>query len=207
MTAVPTGTARREPIETRLSRVISLLHMSEDKKVWMQERWLDQVRWFDHRAETANRWHAALRVIAIAGGVLVPGLVSLGGSSSSLWGWARPAAFVVSLLVATAVGLESFFHFGERWRHYRRTAELLEIEGWLFIQGGDPYRRHSHDQVFPTFAQKVEDIIRRDVEVFLTQIVREKQADDETEDEAEIQSSSEVNPLDATHRGPSSDAP
>jgi hypothetical protein len=172
--------------------VIDLLEMAEDKKAWMRYRWMDQVRWFDTRAAQLNRRHNWLRVVAITGGVLVPGLVSVssGGRIPWLRDSAGPLAFTVSLLVAVAVGLDGFFHFGERWRHYRRTAELLRIEGWLFIEGAGRYKEHQHrdhfhDRFFPVFATKVEDLIRRDVEVFLTQIVQER-ADDPEEEKKEL---------------------
>jgi hypothetical protein len=129
---------------------------------------------------------------------LIPGLVSVheGGSTLWLWDWVRPLAFTVSLMVAAAVGLDEFFHFGERWRHFRRTAELLKAEGWLFIEGGGRYKVHQHkkdfhNRFFPVFATKVEEIIRRDVEVYLTRIVQEKQDDGEREDE-EMQKYSEA---------------
>ena len=135
--------------------------------------------WFDRRAEQANLRHTYLRVIAIGGGVLIPGLVSVHAGSSSLWvwDWVRPLAFVVSLMVAAAVGLDEFYHFGERWRHFRRTAELLKAEGWLFIEGAGRYqqeqhRRNFHELFFPVFATKVEEIIRHDVEVYLTRSCR-----------------------------------
>jgi hypothetical protein len=175
-----------------LDRVIQGLDMSEHKKEWMRARWLEQVRWFDRRAEQANRRHSLLRVIAITGGVLVPGLVSVGSGagagSDDLADLAQPIAFVVSLMVAAAVGLDSFYHFGERWRHYRKTAELLKTEGWLFIEGAGRYRQQQHrtkfhDVFFPVFATKVEEIIRHDVAVYLTQIVQEKPEDRDEEEQ------------------------
>ncbi|MGZ8578515.1 MAG: DUF4231 domain-containing protein [Actinomycetota bacterium] len=176
-----------------LDRVIQGLDMSEHRKEWMRARWLAQVRWFDRRAEAANRKHSILRVVAITGGVLVPGLVSVGSGvgSDDLSAWAQPLAFVVSLMVAAAVGLDSFYHFGERWRHYRKTAEMLKTEGWLFIEGAGRYRkeqhrRNFHDVFFPVFATKVEEIIQHDVEVYLTQIVQEKR-EDHDEEEQEMQ--------------------
>ncbi len=173
----------------RLARAIEMLGMSEDKKEWMRDRWLDQVSWFDRRAREANRRYYALRVIAITGGVLVPALVSVnpGNSSFWVWDWVKPMAFIISLMVAASVGLDSFFHFGERWRHFRRTAELLKTEGWLFIEGGGRYKQHQHradfhDRFFPLFATKVEELVRRDVEVYLTRIVQEKPEDTDQED-------------------------
>ncbi len=178
------GTAR-----DRLLRVIEMLNMSEDKKEWMRDRWLDQVHWFDGRARDANRRYSVLRVIAISGGVLVPALISVnpGTSTAWIWDWVKPAAFVISLMVAACVGLDGFFHYGERWRHFRRTAELLKTEGWLFIEGGGRYKQHQHrpdfhDRFFSLFATKVEELVRRDVEVYLTRIVQEKPEDSDQED-------------------------
>jgi uncharacterized protein DUF4231 len=192
------STRSRTSLIDRLGPVIDGLAMDDDKKMWMRNRWLEQLTWFDQRAESSNRKHNYLRVIAIAGGVLIPGLVSVheGSSSLWLWDWVRPLAFIVSLMVAGAVGLDEFFHFGERWRHFRRTAELLKTEGWLFIEGGGRYKVHQHkkdfhNRFFPVFATKVEEIIRRDVEVYLTRIVQEKQEDGEREDE-ELQKYSEA---------------
>jgi hypothetical protein len=176
-----------------LERVISTLDMEGEKKEWMRDRWLDQVLWFDKRAAQANARHSSLHVVAISGGVLVPALVTLSRSTeSSTSKLAGEMAFVVSLLVAISVGLDSFFHFGERWRHFRRTAELLKTEGWLFIEGGGRYKTHQHlanfhDRFFPFFASKVEELIRRDVEIYLTRIVQE-QPEDKDQAQRELQS-------------------
>lgn len=190
-----------------LEGVIRSLDMSEHRKEWMRARWLSQVRWFDRRAEAANRKHSILRVIAITGGVLVPGLVSVGSGvgSDDLSAWAQPLAFVVSLMVAAAVGLDSFYHFGERWRHYRKTAEMLKTEGWLFIEGAGRYRkeqhrRNFHDLFFPVFATKVEEIIQHDVEVYLTQIVQEKR-EDRDEEEQEMKRVAETDRSEADQEG------
>jgi hypothetical protein len=174
-----------------LERAVDTLAMSDDKKWWMKGRWLGQVRWFDAKAETANRWHYVFRIIAIGGGVLIPPLVSVnpGPNADELLNWAHPTAFVLSVLVASAVALDELFHWGERWRHYRRTAELLKMEGWLFIEGGGRYREHQHranfhDRFFPIFATKVEDLVRHDVEVYLTRIVQDQE--DRDRDQQEI---------------------
>jgi hypothetical protein len=46
----------------------------------------------------------------------------------------------LSLLVALSAAVEQFFNYGERWRHYRRMAELLKIEGWEFFHLSGHYR-------------------------------------------------------------------
>jgi hypothetical protein len=168
-----------------LERVIAHLDLHEDKKEWMRVRWLEQVRWFDRKAVAASKRHYTLRIIAIVGGVLIPPLVAVQTSRDSQ-SWAHAAAIVLSVLVAGSVGLDELFRWGDRWRHYRRTAELLKIEGWLFIEGGGRYkgqqRRHDfHERFFSLFASKVEDLVRHDVEVYLSRIVQDNQEDKERE--------------------------
>jgi Protein of unknown function (DUF4231) len=181
----PEHKARHDPDREyhQLERVISHLDLHDDKKEWMKDRWLEQVRWFDAKAVAASKRHYALRILAIVGGVLIPPLVAV-QSGNEPPSWARGAAIVLSVLVAGSVGLDELFHWGDRWRHYRRTAELLKIEGWLFIEGGGRYkgqqRRHDfHERFFSLFASKVEDLVRHDVDVYLSRIVQDHQEDRE----------------------------
>ena len=174
----------------RLWKAIEGLDMADDKKEWMRDRWLYEVWWFDHRAEQANLRHSILRIVAIAGGVLVPALVSVSSSTERFDEAVQWTAFAVSLLVALSVGLDSFFHFGDRWRHYRRTAELLTMEGWQFIEKAGRYREKRdhrlarfHDHEFSRFATQVEQLIRMDVEVYLSRIVQERTEAERDEEE------------------------
>ena len=126
------------------------------------------------KANNVRNWHYSLRLTAIVGGVIIPALVSLSvvGQIATAIKW---GTFGLSLLVAISVAVEEFFHYGERWRHYRRTVECLKIEGWQFFQLSGPYQsHHSHANGYPIFAGRVESIIQRDVEVYITEVVQEK---------------------------------
>jgi predicted alpha/beta hydrolase len=84
------------------------------------------------------------------------------------------ATFALSLLVAISAAVEGFFRYGERWRHYRRTAELLKTEGWQFLQLTGYYRRHAaHALAYPLFASRVEDILQQDVDAYITTVAAE----------------------------------
>jgi hypothetical protein len=108
--------------------------------------------------------------------VIVPALVSLNINTNNVQtvvGW---IAFGLSQAVAISAAVEEFFHYGERYRHYRNTAEAMKIEGWQFFQLSGAYRHaQSHAEVYPDFAQRVESIIQRDVEGYLSEVVREKE--------------------------------
>jgi hypothetical protein len=82
-------------------------------------------------------------------------------------------------VVALSAAVEEFFHYGERWRHYRRTVERLKSEGWQFFQLSGAYVNQTHVQAYPAFAARVEELSREEVEVYTTQVVKEKQEKDE----------------------------
>lgn len=74
------------------------------------------------------------------------------------------------MTIASAV--EELFNLGECWRNYRNTAELLKIEGWRFFQLSGPYgRRKSLAEAYEKFAASVEEIIRRDVHIYISDIL------------------------------------
>lgn len=162
-----------------LSELIDTLTISDLQKHFLRSRWLEQVLWMECQANKARNRYYILRLIAIVGGVILPALVSLNIFDKAFfaikWG-----TFGLSLLVAISVAIEEFFHFGERWQHYRQTVECLKIEGWQFFQLSGPYYSYSeHSNAYPVFAGRIESIIQRDVEVYITEIVHEKKEEKE----------------------------
>jgi len=159
-----------------LQNLIGELDLSDLQRRSLQTRWLDQVLWMESRVNRSQTMYYVLRLTTIIGGVIVPALVSLrlGGGTGATVGW---VVFVISLLVAISAAVEGLFRFGERWRHYRRTSELLKSEGWQFFQLSGPFydRYNSHAEAYRTFAARVEDISRLEVEAYITSVAREKQ--------------------------------
>ena len=77
--------------------------------------------------------------------------------------------------MAISVAVEGFFNYGERWRHYRRTVEGLKREGWQFFQLSGPYRGcQDHAKAYPVFAGRMENIFQQEVEMYVTEVVKEK---------------------------------
>lgn len=164
----------REWLKQDLGSLIDALELTELQKHFLHSRWLDQVLWMEGKSENAQKRYYLLRLTAIVGGVTVPALVSLNLSSTGVMVYIRWATFIISLLVAVSVAVEEFFHYGERWRHYRSSVERLKIEGWEFFQLSGEYRYLNHAEAYPVFAAKVEDILRHEVDVYITEVVKEK---------------------------------
>ncbi|MBE0618497.1 MAG: DUF4231 domain-containing protein [Proteobacteria bacterium] len=165
--------AYNEWLKADLGEVIGELELSDLEKHFLKSRWLGQVLWMGGKASQCQLWHYALRVTAILGGVVVPALVGLQPANGQVPAL-RWATFGLSLVVAASVALEGFFRFGERWRHYRRSVESLQAEGWQFFQRCGPYAPlASHAAAFPEFARRVEELLGSEVEAYVTRVVKE----------------------------------
>ncbi len=84
----------------------------------------------------------------------------------------------MSLGVALATALESFFRPGERWRHYRRMTEALRIEGMHYLMLSGPYAdAGTHERAFGGFAGRLNEILSAEVDVdTFTRVAVEKPA-------------------------------
>jgi hypothetical protein len=174
-------------LDRELATMIDVLdELTVLQKRFLYSRWLDQVTCMDARAKTAQTRYYALRLVAIVGSVFVPSLVGLkiGDAPASIWIFRF--TFFLSLMVAVSIAVEEFFHYGERWRHYRRIVEMLKSEGWQFFQLAGSYQKYeNHGEAYSAFAARVEDILCQDIEMFFTQVAREKKEQGKGEGEKE----------------------
>lgn len=162
-------------MKNEMESIIEKLDLDDSQNRFMRSRWLDQVLWMEGKAAKSQKPYYMLRLIVIIGGIIVPALVSL-QFDPSVQIIIRWITFGLSLCVAISAAIEGFFHYGERWQHYRSTVELLKSEGWQFFQMSGNYRNYaSHSKAYPEFAERVENILRQDVQVYIRDIAKEKE--------------------------------
>ncbi|WP_207714109.1 DUF4231 domain-containing protein [Scytonema sp. UIC 10036] len=157
--------------------LIDQLDLSDLRKEFLKNRWLDQVMWLERRATKERNAHHNLRMITIVGGVIVPALIGF-QKGDQKWqeiiGW---TAFGLSQVVAVSAAIEEFFGHGDKYRNYRNTAEGLKIEGWQFFQMAGPYRQfHTHSEAYTIFAERVEQYIQQDLQGFIAQLTERQEA-------------------------------
>ena len=171
----PVSAKKPDDSPAGLNDLIGAIELDTMQKAFLRARWLSDLQWQDRTAKKCQRLHYTFRLVAIVGGVIVPALVGLNPTEDFWREPVRVLTFVLSLLVAIAVSVEGFFRFGDRWRHYRRNAELLKSEGWMFFQKSGRYRNYqSHGEAYPEFAEQVEGMLREDVEHYITDIAQER---------------------------------
>lgn len=169
---MPDKPSYRDWLKKDLGSLIDSLSLTDLQKRFLHSRWLDQVMWMEASANKARSRYYALRMVTIIGGVVVPALISLNlaGAAADFIKWSTVG---ISLLVGISAAVEEFFHFGERWRHYRRNVESLKTTGWLFFQLTGPFNAATHAEAYRTFASQVEEILQQDVNVYISKVVQE----------------------------------
>lgn len=172
------ATSYSDWLKQEFGGLIDGLDLAPQQKQFFKSRWLDQVIWMEAQAGRNRFWYYRLRLASIVLGAIVPALVSFPVSSCTGSGAniVKVITICVSLIVAISAGVEEFFHFGERWRHYRRNVESMKILGWQFFQLIGPFASFTtHQEAYPSFALAVETSLQRDIEAYVTNVAREKQ--------------------------------
>jgi Protein of unknown function (DUF4231) len=159
-------------MKKQFDQIIDSLALGDLQKRFLHDRWLDQLLWFESKAGANQRRYYVLRLVTIVGGVVVPALISLNVRQKDVAETLLWVTFGVSLGVAIAASLDGFFGFGERWRTFRRTAELLKADGWQYFELSGPYAAADHAAAFPVFAAHVETVIQQDLRAFIAQAGR-----------------------------------
>ena len=169
--------SNRTSSKQSLEKLIETLELSDLQKQFLRSRWLEQISWMGGRARDARNWYYRLRLTAIIGGIIVPILVGLNTSDNKNFAsYVRWGTVGLGAVVAISSAVEEFFHYGDRWRHYRHTTESLKTQGWQFSQLSGLYSGYkSHQEAFPNFATQIEDILQRDVDVYVTEVVYKKE--------------------------------
>ena len=169
----PASKAYEDWLRADFNGLIGELRLSPLRQRFLQSRWLDQLLWVEGRANHNRNRYYFWRLITILGGVTVPALVTfnLNGPARTPLTWATSPSACWS---RSSAAVEAFFRYGERWRHYRRTAELLKTEGWQFFQLTGHYRDHSsHAAAYPVLASRIEDIPQQDIDAYITTVAAE----------------------------------
>jgi hypothetical protein len=149
------------------------LELEPLRKRYMRSRFVDQLVWMEGKADEARRHYVRLRLVTVVGAVTVPVLIGLNSDDR----WLEAATVGLSLIVAVSAAIEQFFHFGERWQHYRRNVERLKAEGWRYFELTDGYDGAgvTHESAFPRFSRRVEAILQEETDAFISEVAAERQ--------------------------------
>ena len=175
--------AYAEFLKEDFQQLFQAMELPTRQEHFMRSRWLDQLLWMEKKAGFCRDRHQSLRLTTIILGVIVPILIGFDFGTQHIQK-VRAVTAILSGVVAVSAAVEEFFHYGERWYHYRRTAESLKQHGWQFSQLTGPYKKFSTcETAFPIFAEYVEEILQKDVEGYVTQGIQSHQEEHQDNNE------------------------
>ena len=194
----------QDSLKEELGWIIDQLDLLDLQKRALKSRWMDQVVWMEGKASKSQKKYYRLRLTSIIGGAVLTALVSLNAAGVNLAVVGAHEQFnqilgyflslglpVLSLTVTLSAAIEEFCQFGARWRQYRQTVEALKSEGWQYFQLSGAYQKaRSHGEAYQAFSTRVEYLIKQDVEVFVAEVLKEKEKDD---GEKESENKSDLN--------------
>jgi len=178
----------REKLVTRemLEKLVESLPDNRPYDAYLKGRWIGMVMWW-HQQSVGAKWkYFTLRALIIIGGVLLPVATTV----SAYLGWNSHIALLVAVtgaLVAACTAWEGVKNYGETWREKRRAAELLKVQGWLFLNRCGKYEpaevaahKAGKHAAFGLFVTEVEAMIAREVgeylELFAPSLEQSRQA-------------------------------
>jgi len=170
-----------EQLKQDFGRMFALLELNPLQREFLTSRWLDQVLWMEKKATRCRNRYNLLRLITIIGGVFVPILLTLTVNQrhpNDKW---NRLVILGSGVVAASSAVEGFFSYGKQWYGYRQSVESLKSQGWQFFQLTGPYLGKTHADAFKSFAAQVEELIQRDVQLYVTQLSQQQQQQQQDE--------------------------
>lgn len=145
-----------------LQRRVTALDLDPGQLGVLEDRCLRYLAWLEKAAQRSHRSHHALSLLALLAGLLIPAVAGLQGEGPLRW-----VVFALGLVVAVAIGVDGRLNLEGRWLHYRRTAEMMKSECWLFAALAGPYEGLTHRDAFPTFQAAFETLARQEVATYV----------------------------------------
>ena len=123
---------------------------------YLEERYQNQIDWYDGKAASNQRVYRWMQWTLIALAAVTPILIELDLASFGWFKWATLTSAIVAILTA---GMKTF-KYQENWINYRTTCETLRKEKHYCDAGVGEYAEAENREAL--FVERVEDLISRE---------------------------------------------
>lgn len=159
----------RDFLRESFSQNIDSLDISDQRKQFLKDRWLDQLLYLEGKTSKEQTRYVRAMIFRIVGGVIATLLIGVGNVNSTqlvkAFGW---TAFALNGGVNIVGGVADFMKFGEKYVKSRVSAERLKSSGWHYLQLCGPYKQFAdHSAAYEAFARATEELIQSDLEGFI----------------------------------------
>jgi hypothetical protein len=143
--------------------------MKPAERFYIENRWFSQWTFFDKKANDSKKKYLRYQQIIVIGSVIVPVLIASGPYLASVIpdNFFMPqdavrflidmATIVISTAVAVAAAWEGLHKYGDSWTTYRRAAEEMQQDKFMFDVRAGRYTNES--TAYTRFVERTEEII------------------------------------------------
>jgi len=120
-------------------------------KEYMDVRIKDRLDWYDRHSVINKRLYMTIQYVSLGASILTVVLLDIDSIP-------RIVPTILAALVALLVSVEKVGQFGNHWQLYRLSAESLESEKQLFLNGAGPYNSTTNDN-YKLFVERTEHFL------------------------------------------------
>ncbi len=113
------------------------------------ERLDDQIKWYDRKSVTYQRWYKWLKGLEITVAAMIPLVTFLNGFTF--------LAALFGAIILILEGVQGINQFQYNWISYRTTSEQLKHEKFLWLAKAGPYSMASRPDAL--LAERVESLV------------------------------------------------
>ncbi|WP_299210826.1 DUF4231 domain-containing protein [uncultured Dokdonia sp.] len=151
-------------------QLIELSELSETDKILFKISWLDYLKYLDRLAIKDSLFFNILQLLVIIVGILIP-VIEQSKLNSEIGISSITVISILGLTIAIATALNRHFKFEERWKHYRRNAEIIRNEGEDFFGlTGNYENAQNQKDAFKKFIENITAIKRQEVDTFIIKV-------------------------------------
>lgn len=125
---------------------------------YIQLRVDDQINWYSKKSGINKKYHYLTNVWVIIFSAIIPFATGINDQTDNLMSY---FIGLLGILIVILTGFSTLYKFQDKWSNYRKTAELLTHEKFLFQTNSGAYA--SHKNPFKLFVYRVENIINEEV--------------------------------------------
>jgi uncharacterized membrane protein YgaE (UPF0421/DUF939 family) len=118
----------------------------------------EQINWYSFKGRENKRNFTRLQIIVIITGAAIPLINIIDFLPIST----RLASAFLGALIAIVTSILGLYKYEENWYHYRKTAESLKKERYLFLFDAGEYFGKQNEEKNRLLVQKIETLVSED---------------------------------------------
>jgi hypothetical protein len=159
-------------------KIIDSLDLDETQRQIVKTTWLDYLLLMNKSARKGWLSHNYSQILVIVVSLLIP-IIEPTTLNYNIHESGLKVISILGLIVAALTTLNRQLGFEEKWRHYRKTAELMRNEGDdFFALSGEYEKFKAQGEAFQTFVKTITLYKRYEVTSYIEE---EKRRNDKTE--------------------------